>query len=58
MSAKLDVATWNEEVDNVTVSKTSFAKVDTGDDQKLMFHTPLERSYLCANIGSMVRVIR
>ena len=54
MSATFDVATWTEEVDNVTVTKKSFVKVDTLDDPKLMFHTPLERSYLCANIGSMV----
>jgi hypothetical protein len=54
LSATFDLATWNEEVDNVTVSKKSFVKIDSGDDPKLMFHTPLDRSYLCANIRNMV----
>jgi len=53
LSATFDLATWNEEVDNVTVSKKSFVKIDSGDDPKLMFHTPLDRSYLCANIRNM-----
>jgi hypothetical protein len=46
------LATWKE--DNDTTIKTSKVTVDSGVDAKLMFHTPIDRSYLCADLGHLV----
>ena len=56
LSARFDLASWHEEVDNVT--RTSFVKIDSGadaddDDAKLLFRTPINRSFLCANVGNV-----
>ena len=50
-----DLAAWNElNEQNETLLKTSHVTVDSGEDAKLMFHTPLDRSYLCADLGHIV----
>ena len=48
-----DLAQWKEDND----TKTSKVIVDSGVDAKLMFHTPIDRSYLCADLGNLVRSI-
>ncbi len=50
-----DLASWKEVNElNETSVNTSQVSVDSGENAKLMFHTPLDRSYLCADLGHIV----
>jgi hypothetical protein len=40
---------------NKTVYKSNI-EIDSGDIANLMFHTPLDRSFLCADVGNLVIV--
>jgi len=50
---EIEIAHYNETVKNNTKTHISSLHIDSKESKQLMFHTPDDRSYLCADVGAI-----